>query len=77
MTDLGWRDATDLHELVRAREVSPRELAEAALSRIDEIDPPINAVVTRFDDRALTTASSIEDRGQPFYGVPFRAERKD
>lgn len=47
MTDLLWRDATDLAELVRAREVSPRELAEAALARIDEIDPPINAVIGR------------------------------
>lgn len=71
MTDLLWRDATDLAGLVRTQEVSPLELAEAALARIDEVDPPINAVVTRFDERALATASSIQDRGQPFVGVPF------
>jgi amidase len=71
VTDLLWCDATELAALVRRNEVSPRELAEAALGRIDEIDRPINAVVTRFDDRALAAASSIEDEGQPFVGVPF------
>jgi amidase len=71
VTDLAWMDAIDLAAMVRRREVTPRELVEAALARIDAVDPAINAVVTRFDDLALRAADTVEDRGQPFFGVPY------
>ena len=71
MTDLAWMDATDLAAMVRRRQVTPRELVEKTLGRIDAVDPAINAVVTRFDDLALQAADRLEDRGQPFLGVPY------
>jgi amidase len=71
VTDLAWMDATDLAAMVRRRQVTPRELVEAALGRIDAVDPTINAVVTRFDDLAMEAADRLEDRGQPFLGVPY------
>jgi amidase len=69
--DLAWADATELADLVRRREVRPRELADWTLERIDALDGPINSVVTRFDDLALTWSDGVHDIGQPFFGVPF------
>ena len=45
-----WLDATAQAELVRRGEVSPRELAEAAIARIEAVNPKLDAVIrTRFD----------------------------
>jgi len=49
MDDYAWLDATAQAELVRRREVTPAELVEAALARIDRINPALNAVVTTID----------------------------
>ena len=35
MDDLGWMDATDLAALVRAGDVTPLELVDAAIARIE------------------------------------------
>lgn len=71
MTDLAWIDATETASLIRRGDLHPREAVAATLERIDSIDPPINAVVTRFDERAIEAAAILEDRQQPFFGVPF------
>ena len=39
------RDATGLAELVSKREVTPAELLETAISRTEEVNPELNAVV--------------------------------
>jgi Asp-tRNA(Asn)/Glu-tRNA(Gln) amidotransferase A subunit family amidase len=44
--DTTWLDATALAELVRKREVSPLELVDAAIARIERVNPQLNAVVT-------------------------------
>lgn len=69
-------DATALAEQVRSRQVSVREVVDATLRRIDEIDPRVNAfrVVTRAD--AVAAASWIdalpdaELQVLPLAGVP-------
>jgi amidase len=63
-------DATGLAELVRARKVSPRELCEAAIARIERVNPKLNAVVTPMFERALERAAGELPDG-PFRGVPF------
>ena len=63
-------DATEQARLVRRREVSPRELAEAAIARIEALDGRLNAVVTRAFERGLTLADRPLPDG-PFRGVPF------
>jgi amidase len=63
-------DATGLSELVRSKEIHPRELVEAAIGRIEERDPEINAVVYPAFDRARQAADA-EPREGPFAGVPF------
>lgn len=68
LTDL---DATGQAELVRAGEVSPEELIEAAILRIEKVDPAINAIVSPLFDYALKEASSPDLPGGPFRGVPF------
>jgi amidase len=68
--DLALMDATAQAELVRRGEASPVELVEAAIDRIERLNPPINAVVTPMFDRALEAARGDLPDG-PFKGVPF------
>ena len=66
-----WIDATGQAALVRTGEVSPRELVEAAIERIEAINPILNAVVTTTFDKALAAADAPELPDGPFRGVPF------
>lgn len=63
-------DGLGLAELVRKKEVSPAELVEAALERIETHNPALNAVITRLDAAARATAQAPLPEG-PFSGVPF------
>jgi amidase len=65
-----WMDAVDQAALVAAGQVSPSELLEAAIERIERIDPTLNAVVIRWFDHARETAAGELPNG-PFRGVPF------
>ncbi len=56
--------------LVKKGEVSPKELIEAAINRIEAINPEINFLVNDDFDRALQRADSI-DKSAVFSGVPF------
>src|ERR1700704_4499161 len=66
-----WMDATDQAALVASGEVSPSELLEAAIERIERVDPALNAVVIRGFDHARETAASADLPSGPFRGVPF------
>ncbi len=70
MDELSQMDATEQAELVRKREVTPAELVEAAIARIDALNPTLNAVVTPMFDRARLEAEGSLPHG-PFAGVPF------
>ena len=63
------QDATGLAELVRKKQVTPAELVEAAIERIEARNPALNAVVHTQFDRARREASA--PREGPFAGVPF------
>ena len=63
-------DGLGLAELVRRKEVKPEELLEAAIARIEAIDPKLNAVVTKMYDEAKKTIDMGLPDG-PFEGVPF------
>lgn len=65
-------DATAQAELVRERQISPLELAEAAIRRAEAVNPALNAIVTPLYDEALGAARSKQGLGEgPFTGVPF------
>jgi amidase len=62
-----------LAELVRAREVTPRELVELYLRRIEALDPRLNAFRLTLAEQALTEADALDgDRlAGPLAGVPI------
>ncbi|QRE81768.1 amidase [Rhodococcus ruber] len=62
-------DAVGLAELVAGREVTPRELLDAALARLEAVEPTLNTVVRRLDEQARRRAD--EPLEGPFAGVPF------
>ncbi|MFN2376463.1 MAG: amidase [Candidatus Binatia bacterium] len=64
-------DATAQAELVRSGQASPIELVEAALARIDRLNPALNAVIHRLDEKARAAAASPSLADGPFRGVPF------
>ena len=68
--DLAFLDATGQAELVRRREVNPIELVEAAIERIERLNPTLNAVVTPMYEEARRVAGGELPEG-PFRGVPF------
>ena len=63
-------DGLGLARLVQKKEVSPLELCEEAIIRIDRINPKINAVIYRMDSLARAAAKGSIPSG-PFSGVPF------
>ena len=67
---LALLDATAQAELVRKKEVQPIELVEAAIARIEGLNPTLNAVVTPMYELARTAAAEKVPDG-PFKGVPF------
>ncbi len=68
--DFAHLDATALAELVRSGEVSPVELAEAAIARVETLNPEINAVIHElFEEGRAAAAGELPDG--PFKGVPF------
>ena len=55
-----YRNAVDLIQALVARQISSRELVDGAISRIEALDPKINAVVVRDFDRARTAADAAD-----------------
>jgi len=70
LEELAFLDATAQAELVRQKEVKPIELVEAAIERIQRLNPTLNAVVTPMYDLAREAAAGKIPDG-PFKGVPF------
>src|ERR1700739_350605 len=63
-------DGLGLAHLVRRGEVSPAELLEEAITRIEKHNPKLNAVVYKAYDEARAAAKAKLADG-PFKGVPF------
>jgi hypothetical protein len=73
---LAFRTAGDLVTALANRKISARELLDAAISRIEALDPKINAVVGRDFDRARAAADAADAalaRGErrPLLGLPM------
>ncbi len=76
LRDLAFAGVARQAELVRSKEVSPRELVELSLGRIARLDPELNAFRTVFAERALTEADQAGARAaagddRPLLGVPI------
>jgi aspartyl-tRNA(Asn)/glutamyl-tRNA(Gln) amidotransferase subunit A len=76
--DLCWAPATELAAQIRRKKISPVEVVDATLARIDTLNPRLNAYVTvladearrqaRAAERALTRRSATLG---PLHGVPY------
>jgi amidase len=69
--------ATEIARLVRAKELSAREVLSAHLERIDRLNPSLNAIVTLVPEQALAAAAAADEaqaRGEalgPLHGLPI------
>jgi amidase len=66
--DLAFLDATAQAELVARGDLTASELVDAAIQRVERVDPQLNAVIHRRFERARAEAPAA--RG-PLAGVPF------
>ena len=76
MDSLCMKSATDLADLIRKKETSSKEVVEAHLKRIEEVNPEINAITLTLEESATELAekadnASDEERNRPFHGVPI------
>jgi amidase len=77
MSDIALQPAHALAEAIRRRDVSSRELLELYLTRVEAINPPLNAIVTLDPDAARTAADAADaslargDDVGPLHGVPM------
>lgn len=76
MTALTRLTIAEAGRLLRAKEVRSAELTEACLARIEEVEPSLNAFITRTPELALAAAQEADaelaaglDRG-PLHGIP-------
>lgn len=70
MDDYASHDGVSLSELVRKGDVTPRELVEAAITRIERHNPTLNAIVFKgYEDARRQAAGKLPDG--PYRGVPF------
>jgi amidase len=68
---LAFAGPAALAELVRHREVHPRELVELCLRRIEALNPRLNAFRTTMAEQALAKADEPLSSDAPLVGVPF------
>lgn len=77
MTDVAYLGIVESAELFATRKLSPVELCEALLARIERLDPTFHAFINVMPDRALDAARKAETAflaGQikgPMQGIPF------
>lgn len=63
-------DAVGQAELVRKGDISPSDLVEAAINRLEKVNPQINCVAEKTYEQARAAAKAV-DRNAPLAGVPF------
>ncbi|MBY4574017.1 amidase [Gordonia paraffinivorans] len=78
MTDsFAYQTAVELAQRISSREVSPTEVAEAAVARVDAVNPSVNAIIDFDREQVLADAAALTDqvaKGEPLgplHGVPF------
>lgn len=68
---LGSNDAVGIAQRIATREISPLEATNAAIARLEAVEPTLNAVAHEAYDRARNDAHMRRpDDGRPFAGVP-------
>jgi aspartyl-tRNA(Asn)/glutamyl-tRNA(Gln) amidotransferase subunit A len=74
--NLAFTPASELRELIASKQLSPVELTEMYLRRIEEMNPTLNAFLTITAEQAMETARKAEaavvrgDALGPLHGIP-------
>ena len=69
--DTRWLDATAQSELVASGKVSPLEMVNAAIERVERYDSKLNTLTYRWFEDARQLAASNDLPDGPFRGVPY------
>ena len=76
--DLCWMPASEMAPAIKRRKLSPVEVVQAVLARIERLNPTLNAYVTLIGDQATKDARAAERAAMkkgaalgPLHGVPF------
>src|SRR6478735_2148507 len=75
--DATWLSLNDASRLIRDRKISPVELTQSCLNRIERLNPSLNAFITVTAESALARAHEAETEIQgghwrgPLHGVPI------
>ena len=78
MDELVGYDAVGLSELIRKGEITPAELLETTIKRIEKLNPKLNAIIHKLYDQARTAAANLSSdikgtktKDSAFGGIPF------
>ena len=77
MSDIAFKSAVELAQLIKQREIGSRELLEHYLERVQRYNPQLNAIIALDEDRARARAQEADAalaRGEdwgPLHGVPM------
>ncbi|MFI1912262.1 amidase [Nocardia sp. NPDC020380] len=75
--ELCWMPAVELSRHIAAREITPLEVAEAVLRRIEEVNPALNALVFHQPDQVIRDAKILTEQlaggapAGPLHGIPY------
>ena len=77
-SDICFMTATEMAQRIRARELSCREVMQAHLTRIDRINPKVNALVSQIPPEQILAAADTADKALaqgentgPLHGLPI------
>jgi len=71
LSELANYDALGLSELIRKKQISPLELVDDVIARVERVNPKINAVLTKLFDVEKARERAKQGIGDgPFAGVP-------
>ncbi|NKB49642.1 MAG: amidase [Alphaproteobacteria bacterium] len=76
MSELTWKSALELRDMVRSKQVSPVDVVSGSLARLREVEPSINAFLDVTEDQAMEAARAAEDAVMsgaelgPLHGLP-------
>ena len=62
MTSMHYKSALELTGLIRSKDLSPVELMEETLQRIEAVNPALNAFVAMRAEQAMEEAKGLEER---------------
>ena len=73
MSDIAFKSATDLAQMVANKEISARELLEHYLDRVDRYNEDLNAIIVDIRDEARSNADAMDSdpKATTFHGVPM------